>query len=152
MYILKIFAQQVAGFGERSLNAEDFWRIAERERIEVIEKPLMVNSFYFVCKMGDVEVRRIYINSNLSRAEWLESALHELAHHFLHPQESFTPLFCKASHDFSSRIEREAEICALVALIPLSTLLKLEAEPEILESEFWVLIPRRLRVYLAYGV
>jgi Zn-dependent peptidase ImmA (M78 family) len=107
------FEQLNVGWNERRLDEADFHRLCRRFRITVQELPLRVGGFYY-CMMGR---HFIAINSRLPNKKKLLVMFHELAHYLMHaPNHNETASYHGVGRP--TRKEREADMFALVALIP----------------------------------
>lgn len=112
-FSLDKFSKLKIGWNERPLTEADFYKLCRRFKITVDELPLRVSGFYY-CVMGR---HFIAIDSKLGRRKKLFVMFHELAHFLIHaPNTNETASY----HGLrpQSRKEREADIFALVALIP----------------------------------
>jgi Zn-dependent peptidase ImmA (M78 family) len=138
----------VPGLNTRSLTEADFYRICRRERIKVVEMPLLVPGFYMLCKGR----RFIVIDSRVRGVRWLHVAWHELAHHFLHaPKRAASVSFFQVREE--SKVLFEAEAFAAIALIPepmLRSMLAGEIEDE--HGYTREMVEFRLKVLELYGV
>jgi Zn-dependent peptidase ImmA (M78 family) len=101
------------GWNDRPLTEPDFYRLCVRHRITVQEMPLRVSGFYY-CVMGG---HYIAIDSRLAADKKLFVMFHEFAHYLMHaPDGGATASFHGIGR--KTRKEREADLFALVALIP----------------------------------
>lgn len=101
------------GWNERPLTEADLYRICRRFRISVTEMPLKTDGFYYRVLGRDF----IAVNSRLAGPMKLQVLFHELGHFLFHtPESGATANFHGVGG--SARIEREADIFALCALIP----------------------------------
>lgn len=101
------------GWNEVALDERDFYRICKRFRVTVIEMPLRVGGFYYRVMGRDY----IAIDSRLTGPAKLLVQFHELAHFLLHtPETGATANFHAVGR--KTRPEREADLFALVAVIP----------------------------------
>jgi Zn-dependent peptidase ImmA (M78 family) len=133
------------GWNRRVLSEEDFYRICDKEGIEVIETPLVTAGFYMVFE----EQPYIIINANLRGVRRLHVAFHELAHHLLHAPRSVGFYGLRKDH----KSEREAEALALCALIPEPLLRRMLAEEIVEEYGYtWEMLRQRLKVLDEFGV
>jgi Zn-dependent peptidase ImmA (M78 family) len=95
------------------LTQDDFDYYCDCDGIAVSETPLEVPGLY-ICRNGQPE---ILLSDELRGAERLFIAFHELAHHWLHPPG------IQMFHGLPSpRVELEADVVAICALIPKTTL------------------------------
>lgn len=112
-FSLDKFANLKIGWNERPLNEADFYKLCRRLRITVDELPLRVSGFYY-CVMGN---HFIAIDSKLQPRKKLFVMFHELAHYLMHaPNHNETASYHGVGR--ANRKEREADMFALVALIP----------------------------------
>lgn len=147
--VVTLLEKKIPEFNERSLTVADFWKLAEKEDIAVIEKLLPVRSFLMT--LGGIST--ICISSNLSRAAWLESAWHEMTHYYCHGQESlYSILYHSRSPTFENKIELEAEAGALIALIPRADLAQSSIDMECDDYDYWDIMTRRRKLFQIYGV
>jgi Zn-dependent peptidase ImmA (M78 family) len=101
------------GWNERPLTDADFQRICRRLRVTVHEMPLRVGGFYQRVHGRDY----IAIDSRLSGTAKLLVQFHELAHFLFHmPMSGATANFHGLGR--KNRLEREADLFAICALIP----------------------------------
>jgi Zn-dependent peptidase ImmA (M78 family) len=115
LFFLTKLLERIPSLNTRALTEADFHRICRREKIKVVEMPLLVSGFFMTCKGR----RFIVIDSRLRGVRWLHVAWHELAHHFLHAPRSASAassLFFKVREE--GKVLFEAEACAAIALIP----------------------------------
>lgn len=109
----KIFAIEKFGWNEKPLTEADFYRLCQRFRITVEEIPLRVSGFYY-CVMGR---HYIAIDRGLRGKQKLFVMFHEFAHFLMHaPNTNETASYHGVGRQ--TRKEREADLFALVALIP----------------------------------
>jgi Zn-dependent peptidase ImmA (M78 family) len=146
-FALAKLLKSVPGLNSRALTEADFHKICRRERIKVVEMPLLVPGFYMVSRGR----RFIVLDSRLRGVRWLHVAWHELAHHFLHaPKAAASVSFFQVREE--PRVLFEAESFAAIALIPepmLRALLAGEIEDEGYTRE---MVELRLKVLELYGV
>jgi Zn-dependent peptidase ImmA (M78 family) len=147
-FLAKLF-NSVPELNERPLAESDFYRICRREKIKVIEYPLVSSpGFYMVCKRRPM----IAVDSRLHGVRRLYILWHELAHYFLH-----VPPHATGAHWFrlqlDTRAEFEAEVFSVIAMIP-ETLLRSMLSGEI-EDEYGFtreILEFRLKVLDLYGI
>jgi len=112
-FSLDKFSNLKIGWNERPLTEADFYRLCRKFKITCEEIPLSVSGFYY-CVMGR---HFIAIDSKLGQRKKLFVMFHEFAHYPMHaPNTNETASY----HGLrpQSRKEREADIFALVAIIP----------------------------------
>jgi len=146
IFLADIFSK--FGWNSRVLTLDDFFRICRRERIKVVELPLLVPGFYMICKGKSF----IAINSNLRGVRKLHVIFHELAHHFLHaPASGATANFFHVREP--PKVKFEADAFAIVAMIP-EPLLRRMLTWEIEEEYGYTrdMLNFRLKVLDKYGV
>lgn len=136
-------------WNRRAFTDETFERLCRKHRIKVFDIPLRVPGFYMACKGK----RCIYLNDKVRGVQRLYNGLHELGHYFLHAlKEPTAALFLGLQP--GTREEIEADIFAVVALIPEPLLRRMLGTPE----EEWQhgftaeMLELRLRVLEKYGV
>jgi len=112
------FAKLSIGWNERPLTEADFYRLCRRHKVTVQELSLRVSGFYYSLLGGHY----IAIDSKLPARKKLFVMFHEFAHFLMHvpDQKNATASYHGVGHQ--TRKEREADIFALVALIPRSWL------------------------------
>lgn len=133
------------GWNHRPLAEGDFYRLCRREKVKAVELPLRVPGFYMVCGGR----RFIHLDSRLRGSRWLHTAFHELAHHYLHaPASASVAKFFKLTPN--SKEEFEAEVFAVVALMPEPKLRRLLCE-EIEDAHLKEIVHFRLKVLDTYG-
>lgn len=99
-------------WNERPLTETDFHQLCERFGVIVDETPLNTPGFYF-CGLGK---HYIAVNSDLPPDKKLFTMFHEFGHFLIHsPRTDPTAGFCGIRH---TRVEAEADMFALVALMP----------------------------------
>ncbi|MGH9949446.1 MAG: ImmA/IrrE family metallo-endopeptidase [Pyrinomonadaceae bacterium] len=107
------FSNLKIGWNERPLTETDFYKLCRRFKITVDEIPLRVSGFYY-CVMGR---HFIAIDSKLPPKKKLFVMFHEFAHFLMHaPNTNETASYHGLGRQ--TRKEREADMFALVALIP----------------------------------
>lgn len=148
-HLARKFLSLRIGWNERPFTRRDFYRLCRRNKIKVVEMPLQVPGFLMVVR-GKAYIQ---LNSRLRGLAWLEAALHELGHYYLHtPPTSTVAYFFRLKPD--SKEEHEADAFASVALLPeakLRRMLKISAEEW--EPGFTKeMIEFRLKVLETYGV
>jgi Zn-dependent peptidase ImmA (M78 family) len=112
-FSLDKFAKLKIGWNERPLTEADFYSLCRRYKITIEELPLRVGGFYY-CMMGR---HFIAIDSKLPDRKRLFVMFHELAHYLMHaPNHNETASYHGVGRP--NRKEREADMFALVALIP----------------------------------
>ena len=117
------------GWNERPLTDEDFYNLCRRFRITLEEIPLRVSGFYY-CVMGR---HFIAIDSKLPPPRKLFVMLHEFAHFLMHvPNTNETASYLGVGRP--TRKEREADMFALVAMIP-RTWLETRTADELIADE-----------------
>lgn len=136
-------------WNRRAFTDAIFERVCRKHRIKVFDIPLRVPGFYMACNGK----RYIYLNDNVRGVQRLYNGLHELGHFYLHAlKEPTAALFLGLQP--GSKEEVEADIFAVVALIPESLLRRmLESHSDEWAHGFTTeMIELRLKVLDTYGV
>lgn len=112
-FSLEKYRQLKIGWNERALTEADFHRLCRRFRVTVQELPLRVSGFYYSMLGGHF----IAVDSKLPPRQKLFVMFHEFAHFLMHaPDQNATASYHGVGRQ--TRKEREADVFALVALIP----------------------------------
>jgi len=128
-FSLEKFIDLGIGWNERPLSEADFYKLCRKFRITVEEIPLRVSGFYY-CVMGR---HFIAIDSKLPQRRKLFVMLHEFAHFLMHaPNSNETASYHGVGRP--TRKEREADMFALVAMIP-RTWLETRTPDELIAEE-----------------
>lgn len=137
----------VKGWNKRPLTEADFYRLCRRHRITVDEMPLRVSGFYY-CVMGR---HFIAIDSKLPPTRKLFVMFHEFAHYLMHaPNTNETASYHGVGKP--TRKEKEADLFALVALVP-SRFIEARTRDEIAEElTDEELLAERLKCFARYGI
>lgn len=145
-FLDKISALKI-GWNERVLTEADFYRICSRLRIRVDEMPLRPGGFYYRVLGRE----HIAIDSRLTGTKKLIVQFHELAHCLLHtPESGATANFHGIGR--KTRQEREADLFALCAVIP-RTSLETRSADELTDDGFDAdTIRERLDIFDRYGL
>lgn len=156
---LAALKKRIRGFNLRIHTEADFWAICRREGIRVVFwcLPEGGKGFYGVnrIKMKNGRFRSyrfIVIDAGLFKSgDWLPTAFHELAHHFLHTPSSRLAVYWSRSGE-QKRHDKHADIFSLLMRLPLPHFLELHAMAfdEINEFTKRELIERK-RIYETYG-
>lgn len=101
------------GLNQRVLAENDCHRICEAESISVHFEPMAWSGLYLMRRKRP----QILVNSALAGAHRLIVLWHEIAHHFLH-----APQMCFYQRGSLDKAEREANMLAAIALVPLPLL------------------------------
>lgn len=145
-FLDKISALRI-GWNERVLTETDFYRICKCLRVRVEEMPLGPGGFYYRVLGRDY----IAIDSRLSGTAKLLVQFHELAHFLLHtPASGATANFHGVGR--KTRQEREADLFALCALIPRTTLETRSADDLTDEGFAADAVLERLEIYERHGL
>lgn len=107
-------------FNRRAGTEKDFWAICQRENIHVDFWRLAkgVRGFYGINRKYKVPRKYIVIDVNLRNSgDWLLTAFHELAHHFLHAPYSDREVYFSSKHTANWQ-DDEADMIAYALLIP----------------------------------
>jgi Zn-dependent peptidase ImmA (M78 family) len=151
---LELLKKKIPGFNRRRQTETDFWKLIKRERIIFVTWPFRKGgyAFYGVNRKGRRVYRFIAMDEQLFRSgEWLQTAFHELIHHFLHVPSSKLKVYWSKSGE-QGRHDRQADMFALVMRIPLPDFLELAGTPfsEITGFTKKELIERK-KIYETYG-
>src|SRR5438552_3332635 len=135
------------GWNERTLTESDFHRLCKRFRIKVVEMPLTTGGFYYRAMGRDF----IAVDSRLLGPQKLVVLFHELAHFLFHtPESGATANFHGIGR--RTRQEREADLFALFALIPKSSL-ETRSIDELIDDGFPPeMIAERCAIFERYGL
>lgn len=146
-FLLEKLASLNIGWNKRPLTEADLHRLCKRHKITVEEMPLRVSGFYY-CVMGR---HFIAVNSGLSANKKLFVLFHEFAHFLLHaPDRGATANFHGVGR--RDRKEAEADIVALVALMPQSMIAE-RAVTELIEDGIDPEhVRERFRIFERYGI
>ena len=128
----------IPAFNERPLTDADFFFLTDTNRIEVNEIKIKKRG-YHIWKDGAVF---IFIRKTLRGLKWLETAFHELFHAVLQIPTRY--LHCKQ--------QIEANVFALIALIPLPMLNGYSFLEENPTTYAHCLFKERKRVFDLYGI
>jgi hypothetical protein len=150
---LTVLTKKIRGFNKRVQTEADFWRLVERERINVDFWPLPDGGqgFYGVNRKYKRTYRYIVIDSRLHKGgDWLPTAFHELVHHFLHvPVGKLQVFYSGREH---TRQDRQADIFSLVMRLPLPLFLELTSTPfDQIHGFGRAELIERKRIYETYG-
>jgi hypothetical protein len=150
----EILKSKIPGFNRRQQTEADFWKLLKRERIIFVtwKMPDGGRAFYGVNKKGRKTYRFIVMDEDLFKSDgWLEIALHELVHHFLHvPGGKLKVYWSKPG--LQGRHDRQADMFSLLMRIPLPLFRELCETPfdQITQFTREELIERK-RLYERYG-
>jgi Zn-dependent peptidase ImmA (M78 family) len=134
------------GWNERGFDDAKFFRLCEAFDVNVIEGHLETTGFYYRLLGRDF----IVVNSKLAGVEKLFVLLHELGHFLLHvPRSGPAASFFEIGR--STRKEREADIFALCALLPKSTVDRRGLDGLIHDGYPHEIVERRLQVRQRHG-
>ena len=133
------------GFNQKILTENDFYSICDSERITVLEMKVSA-SFY----MSVRDKSFIVISNKLKGLKKMFVMFHELAHHFLHGQRDGTSAFYFNLLD--NKNEFEADAIALIALLPLGELRRLDFLEEHPNRYARKLYKDRQRLNFLYGI
>ncbi len=146
-FLLQKIAKLNIGWNECPLNDADLYGLCRRYKITVEELPLRVSGFYYSV-MGR---HFIAVNSNLKPDRKLFVLFHEFAHFLLHaPDTGATANFHGIGK--KTRKEIEADLFALVALIPQPLLLQ-RSSAELVDEGFHPDdVSERTAIFERYGI
>jgi hypothetical protein len=150
----ELLKSKIPGFNRRRQTESDFWKLIKREGIVFVtfKLPPGGKAFYGVNRVGRRVYRFIVMDEDLFKsADWLETAFHELIHHFLHPPMRKQVVYWSRT-DRHTKDDRQADMFALLMRIPLPVFLELSEMPfdQITEFTKHELIQRK-RFYETYG-
>ena len=146
--ILEKLREKLPHLNEKIYTETDFYRICRKEKVKVFEIPLRVHIHGYYSNYRGRSY--IILNSRITEAEKLETAFHELGHHYLHAPVAQSVFF--DSQSLSNRQEIEAQAFALLALIPLPLLRQFEENPSLLDDYPPELVGQRLKLFEICGV
>jgi Zn-dependent peptidase ImmA (M78 family) len=147
-YSLDKYKKLKVGWNERSLTEADFHRLCRLHKVTVQELPLRVSGFYYSMLGGHF----IAIDSKLPPRKKLFVMFHEFAHFLMHaPDQNLTASYHGVGRQ--TRKEREADVFALVALIP-KVWLETRAPDEMVRDEGVTAdeLAARYALFETYGV
>lgn len=137
----------VNGWNKRPLTEGDFHRLCRRHRITVDEMPLRVSGFYY-CVMGR---HFIAIDSKLPPTQKLFVMFHEFAHYLMHaPNTNETASYHGVGR--RTRKEEEADLFALVALIPIDMLRDGSVDGLVEDGFERDMVERRFAIFEKHGI
>lgn len=137
----------VNGWNKRPLTEADFHRLCRRHRITVDEMPLRVSGFYY-CVMGR---HFIAIDSKLRPARKLFVMFHEFAHYLMHaPNTNETASYHGVGKP--TRKEEEADLFALVAILPLTVLRRSSAASLVEDGFEREMVEKRFAIFEKHGI
>lgn len=146
--LMKRLVKSIPQLNRRELTEDDFYKLCRKEKIILGELPLQETIFgYYTNHAGK---SYIIINSKLPKFRWLEVAFHELGHHYLHAPVTQSVFF--NSNKLFPKQEQEAQILAVLALIPLPVLQKIEEDPDIMFDYPLHLIEERIKIFKEHGI
>ncbi|HRI05157.1 MAG TPA: ImmA/IrrE family metallo-endopeptidase [Pyrinomonadaceae bacterium] len=136
------------GWNEREMTETDFYRLCRRFKIKVVEMPLRTGGFYYRVMGRDF----IAVDSRLRREKKLLVLFHELGHFLFHtPESGATANFHGVGR--RTRVEREADVFALCALIPKQFIESKPLQELVDEAGFTPeTVAERLSVFEHYGI
>jgi Zn-dependent peptidase ImmA (M78 family) len=133
-------------WNETPFGEDEFYEIVARENISVCEIDLPLKGAYLRVNGKPI----ICLNATLRGIERLVIMYHELAHHFLHAPRPQSLLF---SSNLSSKEEHEAQIFALIAVIPLRELKALMTSPDYEDFQYaHHIIKERYEIFERYRI
>lgn len=136
------------GWNEREMTESDFYRLCRRFKIKVVEMPLRTGGFYYRVMGRDF----IAVDSRLPGEKKLLVLFHELGHFLFHtPESGATANFHGVGR--RTRVEREADVFALCALIP-KQLIETKTLQELVDEDGFTheVVAERLSVFERYGI
>ena len=147
-FLTEKIQQLKIGWNECELTEADFYRLCRRFKIKVVEMPLLTNGFYYRVMGRDF----IAVDSRLCREKKLLVLFHELGHFLFHtPESGATANFHGVGRH--TRIEQEADVFALCAVIP-KKLIETRLAQELISEEGFTpeIVSERLAVLERYSL
>lgn len=147
--LLACFIKEFPFWNKRAFTMDDFYRYCRRKGIKVHEMPMKTAAMFGV-KYGRPH---IYLDSRTHGVARLHAALHELGHYLLHTPPYETVIYYYRLKP-NTREEIEADIFAIIALIPYSLMMKLIASDEY-SIEYGMsaeLLKERREVFTRYSI
>lgn len=135
------------GWNERVLCEDDAFELARRLGVSVQVKSMSTDGFYF--RLLNREF--ITVNRDLPKERRLKVLFHELAHLLFHAPES-GPWFGFHGVGKRNRQEKEADIFALCALLPLPILQSRSSRELIEEGHDPKIVEERFAIFSRYGI
>ena len=137
-------SQLIPDWNRKELTEADVYVVCERFGVRIVEMPLTREGFYFRLLGRDF----IAVDSRLKGVERVRVLFHELAHFLLHvPESGPTARFHGLAPE--SRYEREADLVALCAVLPLSMMRASNAAPDAVDPDVWA---NRLEILVTFGI
>ena len=134
------------GLNSRAFTEQDFYRLCEAEKIQIIETD---EPFSWWMTLDGQSY--IVLNRNLRGYKLLFTMLHELSHHYLHGGCSLNAI--KSFGSNRRREEREADFFATLAVYPLPVLLSGELVVyEAHDPYLCIIRQRREEIYRRFGL
>ena len=135
------------GWNERPLTEADFYKLCKRFKVNVTEMPLRTGGFYYRVMGRDF----IAVDSRLAGHEKLAVLFHELGHFLLHtPESGATANFHGVGR--KTRLEREADLFALCAVIPKACVATRSPDELIDEGFSAQIVAERHAIFERYGI
>lgn len=135
------------GWNERALTEEDFYSLARRFNVQIIETPQQTRGFYFRLMGRDI----IAVDSRLSGHQKLTVMFHEFGHFLFHvPANGPAANFHNVGR--RTRKECEADIFALCALIPKTSIQNRSMTDLMHEGFSFETITARHDIYRRHGI
>lgn len=128
-------------------------RVAARERIRITFARYSPDIQGYFCIDRTKQKKHIVLNDLLGPVLRDFVALHEIAHYFLHvPATSTEWFYCRRSSELKTqKHDCEADLFALIAMIPLGLLMELSDMDDI-HPELLLFCVRRWQVYERYSI
>ena len=128
-FLVQYYTDRIPGFGSKSLTLPDLFTTCEADSIEVFRTPF---DRLHGCAFFEDNAPFIFINSTLPPTEQIIAGWHEYDHLSRHILQSHCPYNCVFTSSGSmvnlSRMEREAQIVGVLALMPQPLVMGLSLE------------------------
>lgn len=146
LLLVEKITQLKLGWNVRPLSEADFFALCRRNKITVTEMPLRAGGFYYRVKGRDF----IAIDSRLTGHKKLAVMFHEIGHFLFHvPESGVTANFLGLKRE--SRMELEAELFALCAVMPRNAVENRTAQELIDDGFSPSLVADRFEIFERYG-
>lgn len=148
--------KRLAKLNLKSFTFDDVLRICKNESIHLrtMNLPDKIRGYYTSELKKKYRKKYIVLNEKLSSFESLFVALHELVHHYLHiSMQRKQTFYCRIDELNDSKQDQEAEMMALIMLIPKGHLLEYAQMPaEELHPYLQKLLVKRQHIFEKFGV
>ena len=137
-------SQLIPDWNRKELTEADVYAVCDRFDVRIVEVPLRREGFYFRLLGRDF----IAVDSRLKGVQRVRVLFHELGHFLLHvPESGPTARF----HGLApgSRYEREADLVALCAVLPVDLVRSSPSAPHDVDPDVWA---NRLEILVTFGI